>query len=83
MQRGIIAFATTLLQLLLVGPHREVRAAHPTVSIFFVVDDLSLQRFGDHRRVGRELELASTCMAATLMHAGCEIATKKSKVLSN
>ena len=34
--RGIIpgcAFATTLFQLLLVGPPREVRAAHPTVSI--------------------------------------------------
>ena len=46
-QRGIIpgcAFATTFLQLLLVGPLREVRAAHPTVSIRVVVDDLSLQR---------------------------------------
>ena len=73
-QRGIIpgcAFATTLL--LLVGPLREVRAAHPTVSVR--VDDLSLQRFADH--------LASTCMAAKLMQAGCEIATKKSNILSN
>ena len=46
-QRGIIpgcAFAITLLQLL-VGPLRGVRAAHPTVSIRVVVDDLSLQRF--------------------------------------
>ena len=51
---------------------------HPTVSIRVVVDDLSLQCFGDHNRVSRELELASTCMATKL-----EIATKKSKVLSN
>ena len=48
-QGGIIsgcAFATTLLQLLLVGPQREVRAAHPTVSVRVMVDDFSLQRFG-------------------------------------
>ena len=52
-QRGIIpgcAFATTLLLLLLVGPLREVRSAHPTVSTRVVVDDLLLQRFGDHNR---------------------------------
>ena len=85
-QRGIIpgrAFATTLLQLLLVGPLREVRAAHPTVSSRVVVDDLSLQRFGGHNVVAQELERASTCMASKLTQAGCEIATKKSKVLSN
>ena len=85
-QRGIIpgcAFATTLLQLLLVGPLREVRAAHPTVSIRVVVDDLSLQRFGDQHRVVQELEGASSCLARVLKLAGCEIATKKSKVLSN
>ena len=53
------------------------------MSIRVVVDDRSLQRFGDHDRVARELELASTCMAAKLMQAGCEMATKKSsKVLS-
>ena len=85
-QRGIIpgcAFETTLLQLLLVGPLRDVRAAHPTVSIRVVVDDLSLQRFGDQQRVAHELELASRCMAGKLRQAGCEVATKKSKVLSN
>ena len=56
-QRGIIprcAFASTLLQLLLVGPIREVRAAHPTVPIRVVVDDLSLQRLGYHNRVTQE-----------------------------
>ena len=42
-----------------VGPLREVRAAHPTVS----VDDLSLQRVGGHNIVAQDLELASTCMA--------------------
>ena len=81
-QRGIIprcAFATTLLRLLV----REVRAPQPTVSIRVVVDDLSLQRFGDHNLVAREIELAITCMTAKLLQAGCEIATKKSKVLSN
>ena len=77
------AFATTLLQLLLVGPLQEVRAGHPTVSIRVVVDHLSLQRFGDHNRVTQELERASTCTAAKLMQAGCEIATMMSKVLSN
>ena len=85
-QRGVIpgcAFAATLFQPLLVGALREVRAAHPTVSVRVVVDDLSLQRFDDHNRVAQELERASTCMAANLMQAGCEIATKKSKVLSN
>ena len=67
-QRGI-------LQLLLVGPLREVRV---------VVDDLSLQRFGDYNRVAHhELELASTCMTIKLTQAGCEITTKKSMVLSN
>ena len=60
---------------LLVGPLR--------VSARVVVDDLSLQRFDDHNRVAHELERASTCMAANFMQAGCEIATKKSKVLSN
>ena len=60
---------------------REVRTAHPTVSIRVVVDDVSsLQLFGDHNRVTQELERGSTCMAAKLMQAGCEIATK---VLSN
>ena len=60
-------------------------ATHPTVSIRVVVDDLSLQRLGDHNLVARELELglAGTCMAAKLKHAGCEIATKKSKVPNN
>ena len=85
-QRGIIpvcAFATTLLQLLLVGPLREVRAAHPTVSVHVVVDDLLLQRFGDRDSVAQELERASMCMADKLMQAGCERATKTSKVLSN
>ena len=87
-QRGIVlrvgcAFATTLLQLMLVGPLGEVRAAHPTVSTRVVVDDLSLQRFGDHNRVTQELERASTCMAPKRMQAGFEIATKRSKVLSN
>ena len=53
------------------------------MSVRVVVDDLSLQRFGDHNRVTQELERASTCMAAKLMQAGCEIATKKSRVLSN
>ena len=53
-RRGIIlgcAFATALIELLPVGPLREVRATHPTVSIRVVVDDLSLQRFGDPNRV--------------------------------
>ena len=71
------------IELLLVGPPREVRAAHPTVSIRVVVGDLSLHRFGGHNVVAQELEGASTCMASKLMQAGCEIATKKSKVLSN
>ena len=71
------------IQLLLVGPLREVSQAHPIVSIRVVVDDLSLQRFGDHNRVAHELELPSTCMASKLAQAGCEVATKKSKVLSN
>ena len=53
-----------------------MRQAHPTVSIRVVVDNLSLQRFGDHNQVAHELELASSCMASKL-----EIATKKSKVL--
>ena len=48
-----------------------------------VVDDLSLQPFGEPIQVAHELELASTCMASKLTQAGCEIATKKSKVLSN
>ena len=61
-QRRIIpvcASATTLLQLLLVGPLREVRAARPTVSIRVVVD-LSLKRFGGYTIVAQELERAST-----------------------
>ena len=33
--------------------------------------------------VAQELERASTCMASKLTQAGCEVATKKSKVLSN
>ena len=72
-QRGIIpgcAVATALLQLLLVGPLREVRSAHPTVSIRVVVDDLSLQRCGDHNRVAHELGLASTRTASELTQAG-------------
>ena len=72
-QRSIIAgcaFATTLLQLLLVGPLREV-----------VVGDLSLQRFGDHNQAAHKHELASTCMVSKLTPAGREIATKKSKGL--
>ena len=48
-----------------------------------MVDVFSLQRFGDHNRVAQELERASTCMAAKLMQAGCEIATKEPKVPSN
>ena len=72
--RGV-PFATTLLRLLLVGPLREVRAAHPTVSIRVVVDDLSLQRFGGHNVVAQELERVSTCMSGKLMQAGCEIVT--------
>ena len=44
---------------------------------------VSLQRFDDHNRVTQELERARTCMAAKLMQAACEIATQKSKVLSN
>ena len=70
-----------LLQLLLVEPLREVRSTHPTVSIR--VDDLSLQRFGDHNRVALELERASNCMAAKRRQARCEVATKMSKVLGN
>ena len=80
--RGIIPgcdFATTLLQLLVVGPLREVLQAHPTVSFRVFVDDLSLQRFGSHDRVAHELELVSTCLASKLAQAGCEIATKQSK----
>ena len=76
-QRGIIpgcSFAATVLQLLLLGALREVRAAHPTVSIRVVVDDLSLQRFGDLNRAAQELEQA-------LAQAGCEVAMKKSRVL--
>ena len=34
-----------------VGPLREVCAAHPTVQIRVVVDDLSLQRFGVRTRL--------------------------------
>ena len=48
-----------------------------------VVDDLSLQRFGNHNRVAHELELPSASVASKLTQAGCEIATKKSKVLGN
>ena len=55
----------------------------PTVSIRVVVDDLLLQRLGDHNWVAHELELASTCVASKLTQAGCEVATKKSKVLSH
>ena len=56
---------------------------HTTVSIRVVVSAPSLQRFDDHNRIAHELELASTCMATKLTQAGCEMATKKSKVLSN
>ena len=85
-QRGIIpgfVFATTLLQLLLVGPLRELRTAHPPVSIRVVVDDLSLRRFGDHNRGAQELGLPSHCLAIRLTQAGCELATKKSEILGN
>ena len=41
------------------------------------------RRFGDHKRVAHEFELASTCMASRLTQAGCKIATKKSKVHFN
>ena len=71
-RRGIVpgcALATALFQLLLLGPLRE-RAACPTVSICVVVDDLSLQRFGDHYRVAPELELASTCLGQHVTQVG-------------
>ena len=58
------------------GPLREVRSAHPTVSIRVVVDDLALRHCGEHNRVAQELELASNCMAAKLTQAGCEVATQ-------
>ena len=38
---------------------------------------------GVNRLCPFELELASTCMASKLTQAGCEMATWKSKVLSN
>ena len=55
---------------------REVRAAHPAVSIRVMVDDLSFQLFGDHNRVAQELEQASNLSAVKLTQAGCEVATK-------
>ena len=85
-QGGIIprsAFATTQLQLLLVDPWRQVRASHPTVQILLVVGDLSLQRYGHHERVAQELDRASKCLATKLIQAQCEVAIKKSNVLSN
>ena len=72
-QRGITpgcAFATTLLQL-------------PAAAGGTALGGTSGASDCDHKRVAQELELASTCMAAKLTQAGCEIATMKSKVLSN
>ena len=57
-QRGIIpgcVFATTLLQVLVVGRCGRCGGRTQIVSIRVVVGDLSLQRFGDHNRFREQL----------------------------
>ena len=67
--------------LLLVGSLRCVRRTQLCPSVSWLMTRGSV--FDYHNWVAHELELPSTYVASKLTQAGCEIATKKSKVLSS
>eukprot|EP00959_Pyramimonas_sp_CCMP1952_P150757 3154943-Pyramimonas_sp.AAC.1 len=53
------SFATTFMELQLIGSVDRMQQAVPTVSPAIVVDDLVLQRRGGERRVMRDIVLAA------------------------
>ena len=76
-------FATVMLQLLLLGPLRQVQSSFRCVMLSVNVDDFALQRNGTASRVLKEVSGASKMLCRLLKEVDMRLAVDKGRVISN
>eukprot|EP00959_Pyramimonas_sp_CCMP1952_P048078 1003656-Pyramimonas_sp.AAC.1 len=72
-----------MLQLLLLGPLRQVQENYRCVMMSVNVDDFGLQRHGTHVRVHKELAGATKMLCKLLKQIDMRLAVDKGRVVSN